>query len=193
MINNSSPQSWSSSADLLSHVKAEPMSYGQYGCQPYSIENQQHQPSLCDEILGEDLKDIKLEDLCYLNTEVNDFALHDARPCDQFRNSVSPQSYCSSDLDCGGSPASSTAESWFSTGSSDHVVPGASPQHTPCYQTNTEDRKLYVDTSISSGGKPMAPPAAIQSPYHHNQGYMTPAAPMNGYLPPSQHQVYHHR
>lgn len=193
MVSNQPPPSsspWTSSyTELLSNVKTEPQSFGQYGCQYPSPESQHPVPltpqiscsSGVEDTLDEDLKDIKLEDLCYLSTEVNDFALQDARICDQLRNSTSPNSYCSSsDLECGGSPASSTAESWFSSASNDHVVPGASPQHTPSFQLK-EENPLYVES---------VPKPAMPQPTHHSYQPQRVAHPGYNYQHPCHYPRY---
>lgn len=145
ICNQSVPQGvptshWGSYTEALaSSVKLEPQSYGQYGGH-YSA----HAQPGSDDPLDTDLKDIKLEDLCYLNPEVNGYSFPDIASCsEQTRNSASPQSFCSSDLECSASPASSVAESWLS-GGSDHVVPGASPRQATSYQPR-EERPLYVD------------------------------------------------
>lgn len=177
---------WTSSyTELLSNIKSEPQSFGQYGYQypqqtqrATALTPQVSCSSSAEDPLDEDLKDIKLEDLCYLSTEVNDFAFHDARMCDQLRSSTSPASYCSSDLECDGSPASSTAESWFSTGSSDHVVPGASPQHTPNFQLK-EESPLYHEsvpkpTMPQQPATPQSYPAQRMAAAHPNYNYQHP-------------------
>lgn len=185
MITNQLPPSttWNTGGytELLANVKSEPQSYGQYGCHYPQEIRQSAAPltpqiscsSSADELLDEELKDIKLEDLCHLTSEVSDVALQDARFCDQLRNSTSPESFCSSDLECGGSPASSTAESWLSSGSSgDHMVP--SPQHTPNYPMK-EEKRLYVETAL----KPPIVPThhyqhVQQRPVHSGYNYQHP-------------------
>lgn len=154
VCNNSSQQiagthaQWEGSyTSMIANIKPEPQSYGQYGCQ-YGAACQSAEQIL-DNIA--DLKDIKLEDLCYLdNEDISEFALDDARSLEQLRSSSSPQSQYStanstsssvSDIDCcGGSPASSSVESWLS----DQMVPTTSPK---LQSQHSEDNALYIDTT----------------------------------------------
>lgn len=161
----------SSYTSMVASIKPEPQSFGLYGCQYGNNTNTTYtptptnntSPAVCSEqqILENitDLKDIKLEDLCYLdnNEELNEFVLNDARSLEQLRSSVSPQSQYSSvatppsaslsDLECcGGSPASSSADSWLS----DQMVPSG-PKAPAHYYSGADERGMYIDTAVKHG------------------------------------------
>lgn len=156
---------WQSYSSMMASIKPEPQSYGQYGgvCQqaypntasPYSSTGSPYTPhdatSTADDQLDNDLQDIKLEELDNLDNEINEFVLNDARSLEQMRSSVSPQSHCSSDIDCAGSPLSAT-DSWY-----DQRVPSISPYTRP----ETENTALYMDSHAKH--------IAMPQHYHHHQ------------------------
>lgn len=136
-------------SSMMANIKPEPQTYGQYGCQyNNSNGNQQSAEEILDNMT--DLKEIKLEDLCYLDNEDFGVVLDDARSLEPMRSSASPQSQYStaqstssslSDLECcGGSPGASSVESW----PSDQMVPTTSPRLQSQY---SDDKGLYIDTS----------------------------------------------
>ncbi|XP_067936169.1 transcription factor ast-1-like isoform X2 [Watersipora subatra] len=175
---------WQASAytNMVANIKPEPQSYGQYCCQFSSDNTYQSDEQILDNIT--DLKDIKLEDLCKLDNEaINEFVLDDARSLEQLRSSASPDSQYSTsssltDLECGGSPASSSVDSWLS----DQMVPTTSPRQQSQF---SEERGLYLDTSSKDQMPMMAPYAQphyqqyqqqTSYPESYNQQCMVPTA-----------------
>jgi len=158
---------------MVANIKPEPQSYDQYGCQYTNNSSYQQQHcnngNIVENIILEnitDLKEIKLEDLCYLdNEDFSEYVLNDSRSLEQIRKTSSPQSQYSSatssplsDLEYySSSPASSAADSWHS----DQMVPSVSKNH-PQY---IEERPLYVDTNKQRCSS-LATPAAHQSPFY---------------------------
>lgn len=178
---NSTAAPWVSYTSMVASIKPEPLSYGQYGGSypeagsPYSSTGSPYAPTSpytapvevaaapADYQLDNDLQDIKLEELDNLDNEINELVMNDARSLEQMRSSVSPQSRCSSDIECGGSPAPST-DCWY-----DQRVPSAGSP----FIRDTDSAGLYTqDNTTPTAIKQQVPAAPIhyqpqQTSYTH--------------------------
>ena len=175
MICNQTPSTaapWQSYTSMVASIKPEPQSYGQYGGSypeagsPYSSTGSPYTPTspytvpAADDQLDNDLQDIKLEELDNLDNEINELVMNDARSLEQMRSSVSPQSRCSSDLECGGSPAPST-DCWY-----DQRVPSAGSPYT----RDTDSAGLYTqDNTTPTAIKQQPLPPVPQMQHYQSQ------------------------
>jgi len=136
------PPGWNSYTQVMANIKSEPQAYGHYGCQ-YPSATPSPAADFTDDPLQGDLKDIKLEDLCYLA---------DTFPADKSRSSVSPSSFCSTDYECGGSPTSDWPDQMVPPSPQTYVYPDMyadqrkmnepGQQFYPSYPQGTSDRSV---------------------------------------------------